>query len=58
MATACGERRNVVCAHISPGPSFILVARTAVAVSRGVAIAAALGMASAPIRMVQDTDTI
>ena len=34
---------------ISPGPSFILVARTAVAVSRGAAIAAALGMASAAI---------
>ena len=31
---------------ISPGPSFILVARTAVAVSRLAAIASALGMAS------------
>jgi threonine/homoserine/homoserine lactone efflux protein len=34
---------------ISPGPSFILVARTAVAVSRGAAIAAALGMASGAV---------
>ena len=31
---------------ISPGPSFILVARTAVAVSRSAAMSAALGMAS------------
>jgi threonine/homoserine/homoserine lactone efflux protein len=29
---------------VSPGPSFVLVARTAVAVSRGDAVAAALGM--------------
>lgn len=34
---------------ISPGPSFILVARTAVAVSRGAALAAALGMASGAV---------
>jgi threonine/homoserine/homoserine lactone efflux protein len=34
---------------ISPGPSFILVARTAVAVSRGAAISAAFGMASGAI---------
>lgn len=29
---------------ISPGPSFVLVARTAIAVSRGAGVAAALGM--------------
>jgi len=31
---------------ISPGPSFILVARTAVAISRAAAVASAVGMAS------------
>lgn len=34
---------------ISPGPSFILVARTAVAVSRAAAISAAFGMATGAI---------
>jgi len=34
---------------ISPGPSFILVARTAVAVSRTAAVSSALGMASGAI---------
>lgn len=34
---------------ISPGPSFILVARTAVAVSRAAAVSSALGMASGAV---------